>query len=412
MPHSNQAESFPTHHQGDVEFKYPYGQSALQRDKTPLVRMIPWGELMRQVAVPNRAVLSVAGPEPNLSTFLNGLLSTHVVSPPTSDLRKGFYSLFLSPQGRIFYDVFLHPHPHESTGYLLEYDPRIPNAMSLEGETASSFPTLPKLLKRYILRSKTRVADVSDQYRVYARWNDDFMAGTALEPEEWRWSNSGSVEPVWRNPIIYEQLQELASKGITRSWDLRAPRMGQRLLVPKDVSLRLPEASEDDYTLHRIINGVPEGAVDMAGGLPMERNADMMGGGQVLCGQELTVRTYHTGLIRKRVVPVRLNPKARDGPSISPPPSGLGIVPASPASLSSSPSSRPRSRGKGTLLSTIRTPSSEQHSMGLALIRLEHLEAVEKGQTTLKTQDSSNDDVGVWAVLPQRPDWWPVREQQ
>ncbi len=40
-----------------------------------------------------------------------------------------------------------------------------------------------------------------------------------------------------------------------------------------------PEVSEDDYTLHRIRNGVPEGMIDMADGLPMERIADMMGGG-------------------------------------------------------------------------------------------------------------------------------------
>ena len=57
------------------------------------------GGLGPQIAtVPNRAVLSVTGPEPNLSTFLNGLLSTHVVAPSCSETRKGFYSLFLSPQ--------------------------------------------------------------------------------------------------------------------------------------------------------------------------------------------------------------------------------------------------------------------------------------------------------------------------
>jgi len=47
--------------------------------------------------------------------------------------------------------------------------------------------------------------------------------------------------------------------------------------------------------------------------------------------------------------------------------------------------------------------------MGLALIRLEHIEAIERGQISLEAQ-SSSDSHGDWDVIPERPDWWPVKE--
>lgn len=85
-------------------------------------------------------------------------------------------------------------------------------------------------------------------------------------------------------------------------------------------------ASGDAYTLHRIIRGVPEGSVDIQPmqAFPMESNLDVMGGRECYfqpprplltlvtvdfrkgcyVGQELTVRAYHTGAIRKRILPV------------------------------------------------------------------------------------------------------------
>lgn len=39
-----------------------------------------------------------------------------------------------------------------------------------------------------------------------------------------------------------------------------------------------------DYARHRIMNGVPEGSVDMAEAIPFERNVDIMGGGIFIPG--------------------------------------------------------------------------------------------------------------------------------
>lgn len=69
-------------------------------------------------------------------------------------------------------------------------------------------------------------------------------------------------------------------------------------------------------------------------------------------GQELTVRTYHTGATRKRILPVRIDA----GGAL---PAGLDITYHPPPS---SPSQKPRSAGKILTLSG---------NIGLGLVRIE-----------------------------------------
>ena len=77
----------------------------------------------------------------------------------------------------------------------------------------------------------------------------------------------------------------------------------------------LPEQFEEqtgtDYHLRRTLLGIPEGADDIQLGvsLPLESNLDYMSGVDFrkgcYLGQELTIRTYHKGVTRKRIVPVQ-----------------------------------------------------------------------------------------------------------
>ena len=99
-------------------------------------------------------------------------------------------------------------------------------------------------------------------------------------------------------------------------------------------------------------------------------------------GQELTVRTYHTGATRKRILSIRLLPldsSARDTPlsQLLPPspPSTMSLQNASVAGTdityhppSSSASKKPRSAGKILALHNSVT------SVGLGLVRLEFAE--------------------------------------
>ena len=109
-------------------------------------------------------------------------------------------------------------------------------------------------------------------------------------------------------------------------------------------------------------------------------------------GQELTVRTYHTGVVRKRILPVVLSAtSARPGLSLR--------LPIKPAMSSSTP----RLRGTSTLLSSVATPSiGPGTAVGLALLRLEHL----RPDTALFTDEP---DEARWKVEPWWPDWWPEK---
>ncbi|CUA76781.1 Putative transferase CAF17, mitochondrial [Rhizoctonia solani] len=198
--------------------------------------------------------------------------------------------------------------------------------------------------------------------------------------------------------------------------------MGDRLLVragdKPGVHCDVAQ-DETQFTLHRILHGVPEGIDDIVSqqAFPMDSNMDLMGGLDFrkgcYVGQELTVRTYHTGVIRKRIIPISLalapSPKtiqSRLEPDSSIPtlPTQTSIQAERLASSSPANSDRPtRPRGTGTLLSNI-------HGVGLALLRLEHVEGVERGELVMSFAQMGDRGSESWIVLPKRPTWWPVAD--
>ncbi|KAI9310669.1 hypothetical protein DFJ73DRAFT_637050, partial [Zopfochytrium polystomum] len=147
---------------------------------------------------------------------------------------------------------------------------------------------LMKHLKRYILRSKVCLRDVSSEVVLTQAWGSSRPAGVVPK--------GSFVDVGCRDPRMSD--------------------MGVRFVVPADAKVPLPaaftEASPEEYTLRRILLGIPEGVDDVASAqaLPMESNFDLMSGVDLrkgcYLGQELTIRTYHTGVTRKRIVPVQL----------------------------------------------------------------------------------------------------------
>ncbi|KAF9452490.1 Aminomethyltransferase folate-binding domain-containing protein [Macrolepiota fuliginosa MF-IS2] len=334
----------------------------------------------------NRGVLSVSGSQ--ASEFLNGLLSTSVPNPPSGP----FFSAFLHAQGRVMYDVFLYTTttPTGQPGYLLEYDTR-----------ASEAQPLLSMLKRHVLRSKVKIRDVSENYDIWTAWGSESIPEI---PRSWNWARSRVVEPVWEGN---EWPWGTQNEALT---DRRAVGMGRRLLARKGD--KPPEAStydvgaEDDYLLHRIALGVPEGSSDIVPmqAFPMESNLDIMGGLDFrkgcYVGQELTVRTYHTGVIRKRIVPVLLhqpgNPSQITG-SMPQFPLHLDIR---PMRIAQAPEDKPtpRPRGTGKLLSS-------RGQVGLALLRLEHVAGVLNKELAFEIETPG--DGKIWQASPWWPSWWP-----
>nr|KAF6348792.1 iron-sulfur cluster assembly factor IBA57 [Myotis myotis] len=127
--------------------------------------------------------------------------------------------------------------------------------------------------------------------------------------------------------------------------------------------------------------GVPEGVHDLPPGvaLPLESNLVFMNGVSFTkgcyVGQELTARTHHTGVIRKRLFPVQL---------LGPLPEG-GITPGTTVLTES-----------GQAVGKFR---AGQGDVGLALLHSEKI----KGPLHIRTTES-----GRVALTASVPDWWPT----
>lgn len=100
----------------------------------------------------------------------------------------------------------------------------------------------------------------------------------------------------------------------TGGLDQRAPDMGQRVIISGDRKLEGSGRQVEcgSYDIRRIMMGVAEGQGEMPkeSALPQESNIDYMGGIDFrkgcYVGQELTIRTHHTGVVRKRILPVQI----------------------------------------------------------------------------------------------------------
>ncbi|KAI4247171.1 MAG: hypothetical protein L6R40_001514 [Gallowayella cf. fulva] len=292
----------------------------------------------------NRALILVHGRD--AAHYLQGLTTSNI-KDYTYDLLEGRYTAFLNAQGRILYDVFIYPIDHalgfggeyiesvtyDEPGFMIDVDKR-------HAETLRSH------LKRYKLRAKIgiRVAE-PDEYHVYATWDD--------------------------NPPIHPPNKAAPPTQNFGCIDTRAPGMGKRILSFADFSKLLhgEQSSAETYDVRRILKGVPEGADEIIPGeaLPQESNIDYMSGVDFrkgcYVGQELTIRTHHTGVVRKRILPVQLY-----GPDEEQPPDVLRYDPKTSVIPPSQPQNIARVNTKGRSAGKFLRGVG---NIGLALCRLE-----------------------------------------
>jgi tRNA-modifying protein YgfZ len=250
-------------------------------------------------ALPDRAVLAVSGED--RVAFLQGLVSNDVANAAPG---LAVWAALLTPQGKWLADFFI-----LSDG----------ERLLLDCERAQ-LPMVQQRLSRYRLRSRVALSDAG--LKVCVAWDGD--------PEL-----AGIVAP-----------------------DPRLPEAGWRILSETPIPTN---ATGGDWDLHRLSLGLPDGSRDMEPekSVLLEAGFDELNGVSwtkgCYMGQELTARTKYRGLVKRRLVPVRIE----------------GAVP---------PPGSPITRD-GREVGTMRSANG-QH--GMALLRLEALEgALTSGEASV-----------------------------
>ncbi|XP_072297811.1 putative transferase CAF17 homolog, mitochondrial [Eucyclogobius newberryi] len=222
----------------------------------------------------HRGLVQIQGQD--TGSFLQGIITNDVrlLEEPGECV---IYSHMLNVQGRTLYDIMLYSLKEADAlcGVLLECDRTLTDSIL-------------RHLKLYKIRRKVT-----------------FQACPEL-----------SVWAVLPGPSKPELLTP--EKAVVLQADPRTVKMGWRLVMdssedPKDVIASCQKGDVEEYHKHRYTIGLPEGVKDLPPGvaLPLESNLVFMNGISFskgcYIGQELTARTHHTGVIRKRLMPLRLS---------------------------------------------------------------------------------------------------------
>lgn len=286
----------------------------------------------------HRSLISLKGSQTVCSDFLQGLV-TNDMDELTKNGQNSIYTFFLDNKGRVLFDahIYAHTQPDSDESYLIECDKEVQGLLL-------------RHIKKFKLRNKFKIVDASDELAVCA------------------YTSSGSVS-ISVDPRF--------PKGISSEHSL------VRTIVPSDtVSI----GTLEDYHLLRTQIGIGEGAVDFPVGecFPLESNLEIINGVSFskgcYLGQELTARTYHTGVTRKRLMPVRIKCNAEGDLSSF---SGAAIK-----------TSGGKSAGK--LRTVLKCGNNE--GVGLALVRLRMLD---------DDLMCGNDEGSQISIEPIIPKWWP-----
>ena len=286
-----------------------------------------------------RGLIAVNGAD--RQAFLQGLISND-----TGKIGAGqaIYATLLTAQGRFLFDLFI---AGEGDRYLVDC-------------AADRRADLIKRLSMYRLRAKVAIADATADYCVAVLFGKDAATAVGLDPAVGK---------------------AMAFGGGIAYVDPRLAALGLRLILPQAgaaATLRNLGATEDaagaGYHALRVTLGVPDAARDLIPekSILLENGFDELNAidWQKGCymGQELTARTRYRGLVRKRLLPVRI-----EGPA---PEAGTPLLLGD--------------KEMGELRST-----TEDGALGLAMVRLEALAggiapSLRAGEATL---------------TPQIPDW-------
>ncbi len=296
---------------------------------------------------PDRAIIAVAGED--RQAFLQGLVSNDTAKVSAG---RAVYATLLTAQGRFLFDLFI---AEQDGRYLVDC------AGPRRGD-------LVKRLSLYRLRSKVTVSDADADWCAAILFGDGAAAAAGLGEA------AGSAAP-FGGGVAYV--------------DPRLPDLGVRLILPRataPATLERFEAAQDAegaaYHRLRIAFGVPDAARDLTPekSILLENGFDELNAidWQKGCymGQELTARTRYRGLVRKRLLPVRIE--------------GAPPAPGTPLMLDD----REMAEMRG---------ASADGTIGLAMVRLEAL-AKDPAPVFRAADAKLSPDIPGWMRLPELDD--------
>ncbi|XP_076657469.1 iron-sulfur cluster assembly factor IBA57, mitochondrial [Halictus rubicundus] len=245
----------------------------------------------------NRSLLQISGME--TSNFLQGLITNDMkhIEEGASNL----YTVFLNIKGRVLYDAIIYKSQEDNVFYI-------------ECDSQAADP-LQKHLKLYRVRKKIDIDNIGDKLNVWTLF-DATSCLNEKDTSKSRQKLEGIIFPcgtldnksskVIDNVMIYED-PRLSDLGIRILAESNLEENDIKKHLNSDMSITNNVLS---YKALRYKLGIPEGVDDLPPGqpLPLEVNCDYLHGVNFhkgcYIGQELTARTHHTGVVRKRLMPL------------------------------------------------------------------------------------------------------------
>lgn len=257
-----------------------------------------------------RSLVAISGPDS--SKFLNGLLTIRPPDAPDG-VSSGKYGAMLNSKGRVVFDTFVYPAHGSDLVTRSIPDVDVSHCYLLEVDTSLAERAV-RMFQFYKLQSQVTV-NLASPLGVWFAWNDELE----IDP-----ATLGENNPPCLLSAVDNRAPGLGVRAIS-SIDALAPTENIGSLVDLDV-----------YRLRRYLFGVAEGVEEIPPdkSLPLEYCMDYMGGVDFnkgcYVGQELTIRTHHHGVVRKRVAPLIFTNKGEEIPEDLYIPQEMPVSPGDP----------------------------------------------------------------------------------
>ncbi|XP_022288369.2 iron-sulfur cluster assembly factor IBA57, mitochondrial-like [Crassostrea virginica] len=226
----------------------------------------------------SRGMIRLKGPD--VLPFLQGLVTNDVFQMMGEV--ESMYTMMLNSQGRVLYDMIMHKKSQEGDDSFI--------LMECDAEVTKEIISL---FKKYKIRKKVDIAEVSDEFHSYAALPSERSGERLRLPLK-----EGEITLVQPDP----RLEEFGWRIVARDQSM--------VMAGAESGSALVMGDEREYHIQRYQMGLPEGTLDLPPGncLPLESNLVFHNGVSFTkgcyIGQELTARSFHTGVIRKRLAPI------------------------------------------------------------------------------------------------------------